>query len=54
MNVRHPIRLLLEEREKYATLPSNVKPDIFSPVAFDDADYGQENNSQHITNTVTY
>ena len=54
MNVRHPIRLLLEEREKYATLPSNVKPDIFSLVAFDNADYGQENNSQHITNTVTY
>ena len=26
----------------------------FHKVAFDIADYGQENNLQHITNTVTY
>ena len=45
---------LLEEGDKYATFPSNVKPDIFSQVTFDNADYGQENNSQHITNTITY
>ena len=45
---------ILEEGDEFATLPSNVKPDIFSQVAFDNADYGQENNSQHITNTVIY
>ena len=45
---------VLEEGDEYATLPSNVKPDIFSHVAFDNADYGQKNNSQHVTNTVIY
>ena len=45
---------VLEEGDEYATLPSNVKPDIFSQVAFDNADYGKENNSQHITNTIIY
>ena len=43
---------ILEEGDEYATLPSNVKTDIFSQVAFDNAYYGQENSSQHITNTV--
>ena len=45
---------ILEEVDKYATLPSNVKPDIFSQVAFNNADYRQENNLQHITNTIIY
>ena len=45
---------ILEEGDEYVTLPSNVKPDIFSQVAFDNADYGQENNLQHITNTIIY
>ena len=45
---------ILEEGDEYATLPSNIKPDIFSQVAFDNPDYGQENNLQHITNTVIY
>ena len=40
---------ILEEGDECATLPFNVKPDIFSQVAFDNAEYGQENNSQHIT-----
>ena len=33
-----------EEGDEYVTLASNVKPDIFAQVAFDNADYGQENN----------
>ena len=41
---------ILEERDEYTTLPSNGKPDVFSQVAFDNADYRQENNLQHITN----
>ena len=45
---------ILEEGDKYATLLSNVKPDIFSQVDFDDADCGQENNLQHFTNTAIY
>ena len=45
---------ILEEGDEYATLPSNVKPDIFLQVTFDNADYGQESNSQHITNIVIY
>ena len=45
---------ILEEGDEYATLLFNVKPDIFFQVAFDNADYGQENNLQHITNTVIY
>ena len=32
---------ILEEGDEYATLPSNVKPEIFSKVAFDNADYEQ-------------
>ena len=31
-----------------------MKPDVFSQVAFDNADFGQENNWQHITNIVIY
>ena len=45
---------ILEEGDEHATLPSNVKSGIFSQVAFDNGDYGQESNSQHITNTVKY
>ena len=45
---------ILKEGDEYATLPSNVKPDIFLQVAFDNVDYRQESNSQHITNTVIY
>ena len=43
---------ILEEADEYTTLPFNVKPDIFSRVVFDNADYKQENNSQLIINTV--
>ena len=45
---------ILEEGDECVTLPSNVKPDKFLQVAFDNTEYGQENNSQHITNTVIY
>ena len=45
---------ILEEGDKYVTLPSNVKPYTFSQMAFNNADYGQECNSQHIANTVIY
>ena len=45
---------ILEEGDEYATLPSNIKPGIVSQVAFNNTHYGQEKNSQHITNTVIY
>ena len=45
---------ILQEGDEYATLPSIVKPDIFIQVAFDNVDYRQESNSQHIANTVIY
>ena len=45
---------ILEEGKEYANLTSNVKPDVLSQVIFDNADYGQGNNSQRITNTVIY
>jgi len=38
----------------YITLPNNIKPGLFVQAASDNADYSQDNNSQHLTNTVLY
>ena len=45
---------VIERGDGYATISTN---DVFGECAqatFDDADYGQENASQHITNTAIY
>ena len=45
---------ILEKGDGFATLPSNLSKDFFTQAASDNGDYGQENTSQHITNTVLY
>ena len=40
--------------EGYSTIPSNIHPGTFMQAAFDNGDFGQENASQHVTNTVLY
>ena len=45
---------ILEKGNGFATLPSNLSEDFFTQAASDNGDYGQENTSQHITNTVLY
>ena len=45
---------IIEEGDGYATVPTNIIPDVFTQAAFDNGDYGQENASQHVTNTVLY
>ena len=45
---------LIEADEGFATVPTNIRPNVFTQTAFDNGDYGQENNSQHVTNTVLY
>ena len=45
---------IIERDEGYATIPTNVIPNVFTQAASDNGDYGQENNSQHVTNTVLY
>ena len=48
------VTALVEEGEGYATIPTNVKPNLFTQAASDNGDYGQEILSQHVTNTVLY
>ena len=45
---------IIDSGEGYATLPSNTVRDVFSQAASDNGDFCQENNSQHVTNTVVY
>ena len=45
---------IMNEGEGYSTIPSNIQQNIFTQGAFDNGDYGQENASQHVTNTVLY
>ena len=45
---------LVEAGDGYATIPTNIHSNIFTQAAFDNGDYGQENTSQHVTNTVLY
>ena len=45
---------LVKADEGYAMIPINIFNRRFTQAASDNADYGQENNSQHVTNTVLY
>ena len=45
---------IIESNVGYVALPTNVKSGVFIQAASDIADYGQENSSQHVTNTVLY
>ena len=45
---------IIDSGAGFATIPHNIKPNIFTQAASDNADYGQENTSQHVTNTVLY
>ena len=45
---------IIERGDGNATIPTNIVLGEFAQVAFDNEDYGQENVSQHVTNTVIY
>ena len=45
---------ILEANDGYSTVPTNIRENSFIQAASDNGDYGQENNSQHVTNTVLY
>ena len=45
---------IIERGDGYTTVPTNIVFGEFAQVAFDNVDYGQENASQHVTNTVIY
>ena len=45
---------IIERGDGYATIPTNIVFGEFAQAAFGNADYGQENASQHATNTVIY
>ena len=45
---------ILNEDVGYVMIPTKIIYGNFTQAAFDNADYGQENNSQHVTNTVLY
>ena len=45
---------IIERGDGYAIIPTNVVYGEFAQAAFDNADYGQENASQHVTNTAIY
>ena len=45
---------IIKSNAGYATLPTNMRYGVFTQAASDNADFGQESNSQHVTNTVLY
>ena len=45
---------ILEANHGHSTIPANIRETFFTQAASDNGDYGQENNSQHVTNTVLY
>ena len=45
---------IIERGDGYATISTNTVFGECAQAAFDNADYGQENASQHITITVQY
>ena len=45
---------ILEANDGYSTVRTNIRENNFAQVASDNENYGQENNSQHVTNTVLY
>ena len=45
---------IIERSDGYATISTNIVFGECTQAAFDNANYGQENASQHVTNTVIY
>ena len=45
---------IIERGEGYATISTNIVFGECAQATFDNADYGVENSSQHVTNTVIY
>ena len=45
---------IIERGDGYATIPTIIVFGEFAQAAFDNADFRQENTSQHVTNTVIY
>ena len=45
---------IIERGDGYATISTNIVFSECAQAAFDNANYGQENASQHVTNTVIY
>ena len=45
---------IIERGDGYTTIPTNIVFGEFAQAAFDNADFGQENASQHVTNNVIY
>ena len=45
---------ICEANNGYSTVSTNIREKIFTQAASDNVDYGQENNFQHVTNTVLY
>ena len=45
---------ILEDNNEYSTVPTSIRENIFTQATADNGDYSQENNSQHVTNTVLY
>ena len=45
---------IIERSDGYATISTNIVFGECAQAAFDNAYYGQENASQHVTNTVIY
>ena len=41
---------ILEPNDGYSTIPTNIRENTFTQTTSDNGDYGQENNSQHVTN----
>ena len=45
---------ILEANDRYFPVPTNIREKMFTQVASDNGVYGQETNSQYVTNTVLY
>ena len=45
---------IIERGDGYATISTNIVFDECAQATFDNAAYGQENASQHVTSTVIY
>ena len=45
---------IIERGDGYATIPTNIVFGEFAQAAFDNADFGQENASQHVANAAIY
>ena len=43
---------IIKQNKGYSVIPNNITSCKFTEAVADNSDYGQENNSQHITNTI--